>query len=210
MPLKCKRDHVTPSFKTFQWLLLSFRTAKASTATAQPHGIWVSPPPPPPPQLSDLITHLAHSTPATLASLFSLQNALHLLPGTPIPPYPCDSLPHHFPISATKSSSRWSCPSQHSFYIANCTSLAQSLSSLLYFFPIRLLNILFYKVYNKIYYKIIFFVPLEYLHCLPLLEYKLQADGGLCLFMFTAAFLLPSKCLVLQQVLNKFLLNEGE
>lgn len=78
------------------------------------------------------------------------------------------------------------------------------------FLPIRLLNILFYKIHNKIYHKIILFVPLEYLRCLPLLEYKLQAGGGLCLFMFTAAFLLPSKCLVLQQVLNKYLLNEGE
>ena len=77
------------------------------------------------------------------------------------------------------------------------------------FFPIRL-NILFYKIYNKIYYKIILFVPSEYLRCLPLLEYKLQAGGGLCLFMLTPAFLLPSKCLVLQQVLNKYLPNEGE
>lgn len=107
-------DHVTPSFKTFQWLLLSFRKAKAFTITARPHWIWVSPPPPP--QISDLIAHLAHSTPAILASLlFSLQNSLHLLPGTPIPPYPHDSLPHHFPILATRSSSRWSCTSQHFF-----------------------------------------------------------------------------------------------
>lgn len=132
MSLKWKSDHVTPLFRTFQWLLISPRKAKVLMITAQPYIIG-SPHPTP----LVLWPHLPLRSPCSLhpshmglllfrAPMLTASSAWNTLPQT------LASLPHHLHISAQKSSSKGRCHNTFENYKLYLFS-TPSLPSLLYF-----------------------------------------------------------------------------